>query len=309
MGVEQRGGSAVVMDQRIQSRFIEARGLRTHYLQVGAGPPLLLLHGWPEWSHTWHPVMARLADGFELYAPDFRGFGASQKTSLLPARDATPDVLSADVLAFADALGLERFGLVSHDVGAFVAQVIARQAPQRLSGLFFFNAPYPGIGARWLAPRHALETWYQSFHQMPWAAELVGSSRDACRIYFRAFLRHWSHRPDAFDAELETWVDNFMQPGNLQGGFNWYLSVHESRMAVIEGSVTPPPPIDLPARVFWGAHDPIMKPEWGDRLPEFFTQLEFDLAPDAGHFVHYETPDRASREIRRFFDKLYLKAS
>jgi pimeloyl-ACP methyl ester carboxylesterase len=287
--------------KNISSQFIDANGIRQHYLRSGSGQTLVLLHGWPEWSHVWRPVMSRLADEFDLVAPDFRGFGDSQKTSSTPARDATPDALAEDILAFANALGLKRIGLVAHDVGSFVAQVLARRSPERITGLFFFNCAYPGIGARWVDPGHLLETWYQCFHQMPWAAELIGSSRAACRTYIHAFLRHWAYRRDAFDDELEAWVDNFMKPGNLQGGFNWYLSNHASRMAVIEGVAPTPPPIDIPTRVFWGEHDPILKRSWTDRLPEFFTDLEFSFAPEAGHFVHYETPDRASEETRRFF--------
>ncbi len=285
----------------IESRHIETKGLRQHCLRAGAGAPLLLLHGWPEWSHAWRPVMSRLAHRFQLTAPDFRGFGDSTKTALQPSFDATPEQLADDTLALADALGLQRFGLVAHDVGSFVAQVIARRAPERVSGLFFFNCAYPGIGARWVEPGHLLETWYQFFHQQPWAAELVGSSRQACRIYLRNFLSHWSHQQSWIDAELETWVDNFMQPGNLQGGFNWYRSIHAARMAMIEGRSPPPPPITTPTRVLWGAHDPVLKAAWVDRLPEFFADLQLDVQPQAGHFVHLEQPDRASDEIARFF--------
>jgi pimeloyl-ACP methyl ester carboxylesterase len=153
------------------------------------GPPqgaLVLLHGWPEWSHVWRPVMSRLADEFDLVAPDFRGFGDSQKTSLTPARDATPEALATDILALADVLGLERIGLVAHDIGAFVAQVMARRSPGRIAGLFFFNCAYPGIGARWVEPGHLLETWYQFFHQMPWVADLIGSSRSQRTFNFGA---------------------------------------------------------------------------------------------------------------------------
>jgi len=290
----------------ISSRFADVNDLRLHYLRGGVGSPLVLLHGWPEWSHVWRPVMSGLIDGFDLIAPDFRGFGDTQKEkpSARPAKDATPDSLATDTLALADRLGLARFGIVAHDVGGFVAQVIARRAPERVAGLFFFNCAYSGIGARWVEPHHLLETWYQFFHQLPWATELIGSSRDACRIYISNFLRHWSYRKDAFDGELELWVDNFMKPGNLQGGFNWYLSNHESRMAVIEGTVKSTPPIDIPTRVFWGEHDPLFKQSWTDRLSEHFTDLELSFAPNSGHFVHYETPVRASAEIRRFFDRI-----
>lgn len=294
----------------IRAHDIATRGIRTHYLEAGdaSAPPLLLLHGWPEWSHVWRPLMQRLQDGFHLYAPDFRGFGESEKTSTGPAKDATPDHLAQDILDFMDAVGLEQTGIVSHDVGSFVAQTLARKAPQRVRGLFFFNCAYPGIGRRWVEPGHLPEVWYQFFHQKDWAAELVGSSREACRIYFREMLRHWSHRKDAFDNELEAWVDNFMRPGNLQGGFNWYSSNHAARMAVIMGTATPPPPIALPTRVYWGRHDPVLKAEWTDRLPEFFTDLECSIAEDAGHFVHYETPDASALEVRRFFQRLPASA-
>jgi pimeloyl-ACP methyl ester carboxylesterase len=90
-------------------------------LRRRVGTPLLLLHGWPEWSHVWRPVMSRLVGRFDLIAPDFRGFGDTQKTALQPSKDATPDALASDILALADRLGSERFGLVAHDVGGFVA--------------------------------------------------------------------------------------------------------------------------------------------------------------------------------------------
>ena len=292
----------------IASRRVDAGGIRIHYLRCGgtskcggSGLPLLLLHGWPEWSHAWRPVMTRLADRFDMVAPDFRGFGGSQKTSLEPAEDATPAILAGDIVALADRLGLERFGIVSHDMGSMVAQAIARQHPGRVAGLYFFNCVYAGIGARFALPSHLGEIWYQQFHQKPWAAALVGSSRKACRIYLQAFLSHWSHRKDAFDGELEAWVDNFMRPGNLQGGFNWYRSVNAARMAMIEGRALPMPPISTRTRVLWGAHDPVLKASWTDRLHEHFSNLQLDLAPDAGHFVHIECPELAAQDIARFF--------
>jgi epoxide hydrolase 4 len=94
------------------------------------------------------------------------------------------------------------------------------------------------------------------------------------------------------------------RPGNLQGGFNWYVSNHEGRMAVIEGTAKLPSPIRVPTRVFWGEQDPVLPPAGADRLGEFFTDLEFSIAPGAGHFVHYETPEQAAAAVRRFFGGL-----
>ncbi len=283
---------------------LKANGINIHLARAGRGRPLLLLHGWPEFWLTWAPCMRRLQDRFQLLAPDLRGFGATDKPSGGPSRAAGPEVHAADLLGLLERLGTARVGLVAHDVGAFVAQALARQHPDRIAGLFFFNCPYPGIGRRWAEADHLIEIWYQSFHQMPWAAELVGSSRQACRTYIGHFLRHWAHDPHAFDADLEAWVDNFMRPGNLQGGFDWYASVAQARAAVIREEVPPLPQITLPTRIMWGRHDPILKAEWVDRLGEFFRDPEITIAEDAGHFVHYETPDAAAAAIAAFFEEV-----
>jgi pimeloyl-ACP methyl ester carboxylesterase len=267
-------------------------------------PRLLLLHGWPEWSQAWRPVMERLAGRFELLAPDLRGFGDTEPMAGAPADDAGPERHAADLLELLDRLGWAHVGIVAHDVGSFVGQALARRAPQRVGGLFFFNCAYPGIGARWVEPGHLGEVWYQFFHQQPWAAELVGSSRAACSVYLRQMLTHWSHRREWVGPALEGWVDQFMKPGRLQGGFNWYRSVHQARMAVIEGRAAPLPPLPRPTRVLWGAHDPVLKAAWTDRLHEHFSDLRLDVLPDAGHFVHLEQPDRAALEIGHFFEGL-----
>ena len=287
------------------SRRIRANELDIHYLRAGTGAPLVLLHGWPEFCGVWERVMARLSPHFDLIAPDLRGFGDTEKPDAGQSDQITGDLLAHDLAALLDRLGiLEPVGLVSHDVGASVAQSFARLYPQRLKGLFFFNCPYPGIGTRWALPDHIREIWYHSFHCLPWAPGMVGASRETCRAYIGHFLRHWSADPHTFDAELDRFVENFLKPGNLQGGFNWYLSMRESRLALMKGEGPPISPIPHPTRVFWGDRDPVLKSAWMDRLPEYFPNLEASVAEGIGHFVHYEAPDRAAAEVARFFSGL-----
>jgi pimeloyl-ACP methyl ester carboxylesterase len=287
----------------IEQSRVAANGLTFHVRRAGSGPPLVLLHGWPEFSLTWELVMRRLADRFSVIAPDFRGFGDSDKPDAGPTDRAGPDVHAADILALLDALGLAQVGLVAHDVGGNVAQSLCRTAPERFSGLFLFDTPYPGIGTRWGAPGQLKEIWYQSFHQLPWAAPLVGASRDTCRAYIGHFLRHWSARPDAFDDVLEAWVDNFLKPGNLQGGFNYYISVNAARLATMRGETPALPPIAVPTCVRWGAGDPVLRVEWADRLGETFTHLDFAPFEGVGHFPHREAPDQAAAMIATFFER------
>jgi pimeloyl-ACP methyl ester carboxylesterase len=103
----------------------------TAYRRAGEGPPLLLLHGFGASGRIWRGVMAALADARACYAPDLPGFGES------PARPAAPtlDALADELLAFADTLGLARFDLVGHSLGAAVAATVAGRSPERVGRL------------------------------------------------------------------------------------------------------------------------------------------------------------------------------
>ena len=285
-------------------QYLDANGIRIHYVRHGEGLPLVLLHGWPEFWLTWRKNIPLLAEGFDVVAPDLRGFGDSDKPALPdPPGDLLKDYVE-DLRGLADALGFERFGIVSHDVGAYVAQAFARGYPERLSGLFFFNCPYPGIGERWAEADHVNEIWYQSFNQQPWAASLVGENHKTCGTYIRHFLDHWSYKPDLFDDDLDLWVENFMKPGNLQGGFNWYTSTNEGRIKQICHGAPELPKVETPTRVLWGESDSVLKVEWADRLVDYFANVDFSPAQGAGHFVHYERPELANEEISGFFGAL-----
>ena len=285
----------------IRHQHIEVDGLRFHVAEAGQGTPLILLHGWPEFWATWEPVMHRLSDRFRLIAPDFRGFGESDNPNPAPTDQAGADVLADDILGLMEALSLDQAGFIGHDIGAYVMQSLARRHPERCTKLLFFNCPTHGVGPRWRDPSHINQIWYQTFHQMPYAAEIVGASRENCRAHIGYFLKHWSHKKDAFDDVLERWVDNFMRPGNLQGGFNFYISQNAPRLAVMSGTASKPEKIKVSTRVVWGRYDPILKAEWADALPDAFEDVSIDIAEDCGHFVHYENPDRAAAEITAFF--------
>jgi pimeloyl-ACP methyl ester carboxylesterase len=279
---------------------VRANGAALHVARIGAGRPLLLLHGWPEFWLTWEPVMTRLADRFMLIAPDLRGFGDSDKPEGLFG----PDQQAADMLALMDALDLPQAGIIGHDVGGALMQPLARRAPERIAGLFFFDFVYPGIGPRMAAPDRLNHIWYQSFHQMEMAPELVGASRENCRLYIGHFLKAWAHRKAAFDDVLDDFVDNFSRDGNLAGGFAHYRASHAGRVAMMKGEVPPLLPIDLPTCVRWAEHDPLFPFAWTDRLNETFGDLDLAMFPGVGHFPHREDPDRAAAEIAASFQRI-----
>ena len=292
--------------------YSRANGITIHHVRhgagygtdPGAGMPLVLLHGWPEFWYAYRKNIPALTERFDVIVPDLRGFGDTDKPGLPDPPSALLDAMVEDLRGLADTLGLERMGLVSHDVGSFIAQAFVRKYPEKLSGLFFFNCVYPGIGKRWLEPETVKEIWYQSFNQQPFAADIVGRDRETVEMYIKHFLDHWAHRPGLFDEDLEAWVDNFMEPGNLQGGFDWYIGIDEARTEVWRYGAPELPKIEVPARFFWGEEDPLIKIEWSDRLGDYFADYTLEPAPGAGHFVHYETPEAANREIIEFFSNV-----
>lgn len=280
---------------------VHTNGIDMFYARKGKGFPLVLLHGWPEFWMVFRPVINALADEFDVIVPDLRGCGDTGKAKPGPDGDAGAHVHARDIKGLVDNLGLERFGLVGGDLGAYVAQAYGQTYAETLAGLLFFCTPYPGLGRRYAQPDHLPEVWYQYFQQLPWAAELVGQSREACKLYMSHFLDHWSDdNPEVFRDWIEIYTDNFMKNDNIQGGFDWYLSSAKNRRLWVEEKLPKPPMIDVPTHFMWGKRDPLIRPEWSDRLEEYFTNFTIEFV-DSGHFVHAEKPTESAAGIRKFF--------
>ena len=145
----------------------------------------------------------------------------------------------------------------------------------------------------------------QSFHQMPMAPALVGATRESCQAYIGHFLRHWAHRQEWLeDGVLEAWVDNFLKPGNLAGGFAYYQAAHAGRVAIMREQAPGLPPIGVPTCVRWAEHDVLFPYAWTDRLGETFADLDLAMFEGVGHFPHREHPDRTAAEIAGFFSRI-----
>jgi pimeloyl-ACP methyl ester carboxylesterase len=279
---------------KITTRIVQANGIHINLAEAGAGPPLLFIHGWPEFWFTWEKVMTRLAGQFRVIAPDLRGFGGTDKSPAGHSDQMTAQRHAQDLAALLDVLGLQTVGVIAHDIGALIAQALIRDHPGRVGKFLAFDCPYPGIGRRWIEGGQLKYSWYMWFHQTRLALDLIGHSRETLEIYMRFCLIGGSFNKHAFDDDFGAFVDNMMVPGNLQGGFNWYVSTARA---------APPPafPITIPTKILWPAHDAVFPTAWMDRLPEFFSDLQANIFNGVGHFPHREAPDRAAAEIAAFF--------
>lgn len=275
--------------------FATINGLRYHFVRQGSGPALLLIHGWPGFYYEWHLNIAPLAQRFEVIAPDMRGFAYSDKPDLAPEEGYSDAVFAEDIRALCQHLGLARVNLVAHDFGAIWVQRFARAYPDMVERLVLFDPPYPGISRRWIEAGHVREIWYQIFHRLPWAEELVGANRRATEVYLRHFLSHWSYDKALFsEEEIREYVEAYWQPGALRGGFNCYRALARSRAAADEAK------IHAPTLVLWAEDDPVLPVAWSDWLADVFPNLVLKRVPQCGHFLMRERPELVNQEITEF---------
>ena len=281
---------------------VQANGAALHVARTGAGRPLLLLHGWPEFWLTWEPVMTRLADRFTLYAPDLRGFGDSDK----PEGPFGPDQQAADMLALMDALGLAQAGIVGHDVGGALMQPLARQAP---------DAHRRTVLLRFRLSRHRAADGGAGAPQQHLVSILSPDGDGACArrreprklpALYRPFpesLGRIASTPSTI--VLEAFTDNFLKAGNLAGGFAHYRAAHAGRVRMMKGEApahcrrsTCRPAFAGPSTIrFFPMNGPT-----GSARP-----LQISISRCSGMsatFPHREDPDRAATEIAAFFTRI-----
>ena len=125
----------------VAHEFVDAGGLRTHVATAGHGPPVVLLHGWPQHWYEWRDVIPLLAPHARVICPDLRGFGWTD----VPERGYEKDQLKRDVLALLDALELERVTFAGHDWGGYVGFMLALDHPDRIESFLALNVlpPWP----------------------------------------------------------------------------------------------------------------------------------------------------------------------
>ncbi len=220
----------------LRNRFVRANGLRTHLLEGGSGPPLILLHGWPETSHEWRGVGARLAEHFRVIAPDTRGHGRSEA----PPAGYTRAELARDVVGLMDALGLERAAVAAHDWGGIIAVKLALDHPDRVAKLalldtictgwpifvtYFYWMMVPGRAERFFGER-----------SRDFIASIIGGRSERplppppeCPIEF-ASPGLTAPRPWAKPADLEEYAAPYERPGELAATLAYYRSMQFHRV-------------------------------------------------------------------------------
>jgi len=273
-------------------------GFRLAYERTGAGPAVLLLHGWPGDRTDYREVAPLVAAGADVIVPDLRGFGESDKHLADPASQYNAVAQARSVIGLMAELELDRPVIAGYDIGSRIAQAIARDRPDLVRALVV-APPLPGIGDRILVPRAQREFWYQAFHNLELSTELVDGRPDAVRAYLRHFWSHWSgpgYEP-AGD-HLDHLVTVYGPPGAFAASIAWYRAGAGAVAASLAEQVPPPDRrIAVPVTVLWPEYDPLFPREWSDRIGEFFAAAELTWLDGAGHFSPLEAPERFAAAV------------
>jgi pimeloyl-ACP methyl ester carboxylesterase len=280
-------------------RSLPVDGFRIAYDRAGQGPPVILLHGWPGDRADYRDVTPMLSDQADVVAPDLRGFGESDKHAEDPASAYSAQAQARSVLGLIDELGLRDPVIAGYDVGSRVAQTIARQAPGAIRALVV-SPPLPGAGDRVLSADAQREFWYQAFHQLALADQILDGNRAAVRAYLGHFWSHWSGPSfEQTPADLDRLVDAYGAPGAFSASIGWY----RAGSGTVAVSMTETPPardarIAVPTTVLWPELDPLFPPAWSDRLGHFFSDVTLKTLPGVGHFTPLEAPRAFGAAVR-----------
>ena len=163
------------------SRYVDTGGLRQHVVTGGDGPPLLLVHGWPQTWYAWRLVMPALARDFAVVVPDQRGCGLSGK----PEDGYDTATLAGDLVALMDALGHRRFAVAGHDTGMWIGYALAADHPGRVDRLAVAETPLPGVSPSppLFANTHLNNAlWHFAFNRLAEVNDQLVTGRE--EIYF-----------------------------------------------------------------------------------------------------------------------------
>jgi pimeloyl-ACP methyl ester carboxylesterase len=277
----------------LREGYSEVDGQRLHYVEVGEGPLLILLHGFPEFWYGWREQIKPLtAAGFRVVAPDMRGYNLSSKPEGVDAYATGP--LADDIRGLIQDRGAKSALLVGHDWGGTAAWATGMNHPEVVDRLAIPNAAHPRKLLQGLHhPGQLRKSWYFFFFDLPELPESVVHA-DNWR-FFRHFLRdaHPAYTPE----EIDRYVDAWSQPGAATAVINYYRS--SVRQKNPEAQLRP---VQAPTLVIWGQRDRYLGQELAE--PDHDDVLNLDHVerlPDASHWVHHDEPQRVTELLTDFF--------
>ncbi len=286
-------GSNADADEAPPFSYIDANGISFAYVEIGEGPLVLLLHGYPETSASWWPVQQKIAAaGYRAVAPNMRGY---RPTSIAEDGDYTVGTLGADALALVEALGETQAVIVGHDWGSTAAMAAAVAAPDKVNGLVSLAIPHPvgtpfNVSLLMNAP-HFL------YYQLPGASWWVARNDFA---HVEGIYEAWSPTFDQSNHDFSAIKESMAMEGGVDGPLGYYWSISADPTPGTK-QATAETLIDTPALIISGDADGAIDVSlFADGAEGFTGPYTYVELADVGHFPQLEAPDAVSEAILEF---------
>ena len=279
--------NAADLPKGAESKFAHANGIRMHYVKMGEGPLLILLHGWPQTWYEWRKVMPALASQFTVVAPDLRGLGLSEKTQT----GYDKHTIANDVAALIRYLGERSAIVVGHDMGGKVAYVLSLLYPELVTKLIMVECMPPGTEN--MDPAKG-GMWHYGFHMSAEFPEMLTKDRE--RAYISAQMTKWLHQKDAITQNaLHEYAKYYASPGGMTAGFNYYRTLPDDAkfLAAYADRKFAMPVLTVAGR--YGVSDNLFK-----AMTQKADNLKGVIAEESGHFVPEEAPEFLTEQIVNF---------
>jgi epoxide hydrolase 4 len=279
----------------LDSRRVETGAATLHVVLAGPeqGPPVVLLHGFPELWFSWHGAMGPLVrSGYRVIAPDLRGYNRSDKP---PGADAYGgDAYARDVLGLLDALGIERAFVAGHDVGAGVAWTLVFSHPERVRRAVILSSPHPLAWAR-VRPQDDPESisWFRSFFRLPFLPELVARA-GGWWLLTRNLQR--TSQPGTFEGET---LSVFQSAWARDNAISTMINVYRAEFR--RGPLPPDGRPAVPVLYVYGGRDAYMPHEASRITAELLGKDAAVELPENGHWLLLEEPERIGGLLIEFF--------
>jgi pimeloyl-ACP methyl ester carboxylesterase len=269
-------------------------GIRMYYRQTGAGPLLVLLHGWPQTGHCWRHLVGPLSEAYTVVVPDLRGYGRS---------DLSPDghdkrTRAEDLHRLIRVLGHESAAVVGHDRGARVAHRWALDHPGDVERLVVMDIIPTREMWRRMDADLARRTWHWLFHLQPDLPELLAGGNP--EAYVRYLIDGWAHVPLP-EEDIAEYVRAFSRPGALRAGFDDYRAADEDAEHDESDAGRK---IPMPLLALWGEHSFLQTIDAAAVWRDYAEDVTGTMIEDCGHFLAEERPDAVLRELRAFLPGL-----
>ena len=275
-------------DFDVSERRITVGDLSFNVADVGTGPPIVMLHGWPDSWHLWSSQMQALAErGYRVIAPDLRGFGESDKPDEVEQYSIVHSV--GDVAGIMDALDIERAVVVGHDFGAALAWVFTSFLPDRVVKLATVSVGHPAAFAS-AGLRQRELSWYMMWFQFPGVAE-EGLAENDWELF-----RRWAYGgiERGEDPHAERQIADLSRPGALTAGFNWYRANIAPATFHRDHSTFDFPQIACPTMGVWSRGDMALTEEQMTGSERYVSgSWRYERIEDVDHWV----PVHASEQL------------